>query len=149
MNRVIVESPYSAPNPTRSKINEIYAEICLKDCILRGEAPFASHLLYTRTFVLDDCDAEERKLGIEVGLSWYDVANLCAVYSDIGISKGMQLGIERAKQKNVTVEYRSLLHDTSKFPVADIPMLLKDCMLNNYEFVWTCLRSGYSRGSKV
>jgi hypothetical protein len=29
-----------------------YAQLCVLDCLQRGEAPFASHLLYTQ--VLDD-----------------------------------------------------------------------------------------------
>ena len=38
------------------------ARRAMLDCLKRGEAPFASHLLYTQA--LDDSDAAHRKLGI-------------------------------------------------------------------------------------
>lgn len=66
MRKVVVESPY-AGNVER---NLAYARACLHDCLLRGEAPIASHLLYTQPGVLDDDRPEERKLGIEAGLVW-------------------------------------------------------------------------------
>ena len=53
---VIVESPYAGD----VERNERYARACIRDCLLRGEAPFASHLLYTQAGVLDDTIKEER-----------------------------------------------------------------------------------------
>ena len=58
--------------------------------------------------ILDDNTPEERRLGIEAGLSWGRLANLTAVYTDLGISEGMQLGIERVKSEGRSVEYRVL-----------------------------------------
>ena len=43
MRFVIIESPYAG----NVEENEEYARKCLRDCLMRGEAPFASHLLYT------------------------------------------------------------------------------------------------------
>ena len=73
---------------------------------MRGESPFASHLLYTQPGVLKDGNSEERKRGINAGLDWVRVADLTAVYTDLGISDGMQLGIDKAQQERRPVEYR-------------------------------------------
>jgi len=100
MKRVVIESPYRGDTAT----NERYAECCLIDCLARGEAPFASHLLYTR--VLRDCDGRERAVGMIAGWAWYRGADLCAVYQDCGISDGMTRGIEAARANGVPVQYR-------------------------------------------
>ncbi len=47
MEAVILESPYGG-TPEEVERNVKYARACLRDCLLRGEAPFASHLLYTQ-----------------------------------------------------------------------------------------------------
>lgn len=102
--RVILESPFSG-NVGR---NKAYARACLRDCIKRGEAPFASHLLYTQAGVLDDDIPEERMQGIHAGFAWHKVADAAVVYTDYGISKGMQYGIDNAAKLNLPVEYRQL-----------------------------------------
>lgn len=102
--KVIVESPYAGD----IKRNIDYARACLRDCFMRGEYPFASHLLYTQPGVLNDDDPDERMLGIEAGLTWTVDADLTAVYIDLGISKGMEYGIDRALKEGRTVDYRSL-----------------------------------------
>lgn len=50
MIRVIIESPYAGDVDA----NLTYLRACLRDCLLRGEAPFASHGLYAQPGVLDD-----------------------------------------------------------------------------------------------
>ncbi len=105
MRRVVLESPYAGD----VERNVQYARMCLRDCILRGEAPIASHLLYTQAGVLDDNVPDERKLGIEAGLEWGKLAEATVAYTDYGISRGMQYGIERAKQEGRPVEYRRIL----------------------------------------
>ncbi|PWL18802.1 hypothetical protein DKP76_06980 [Falsochrobactrum shanghaiense] len=99
---VILESPYGG-NVAR---NTEYARACLLDCLRRGEAPIASHLLHTQ--VLDDMRPDERELGIEAGLAWYRVAEKCVVYEDFGMSRGMAEGTARARSYGVPVEYRRL-----------------------------------------
>jgi hypothetical protein len=101
--RVIIESPLSGDMAK----NQRYARKCLKDSLLRGEAPYASHLLYTQ--VLDDTVPEEREMGIKAGFEWGKVADMVAVYTDLGISKGMEQGIENARKNGLKVVYRSLL----------------------------------------
>lgn len=104
MIRVLVESPYAGD----VERNERYARKCMKHCLERGEAPFASHLLYTQPGVLDDTVIEERELGIKAGLLWGEQADITAVYCDYGITPGMDLGIERAKEQGRAIEYRSI-----------------------------------------
>lgn len=108
MRCVIVESPYGAASPEGIERNVRYARACLADCLKRGEAPFASHLLYTQPGVLDDAVADERALGMEAGFAWLRGAEAVVVYTDLGMSSGMWLGIGRATKAKVPVEYRSL-----------------------------------------
>lgn len=104
MRRVIMESPFAGALSR----NLTYARRALRDCILRGEAPFASHLLYTQKDVLDDTVHEERELGIAVGFEWKVVSDATVVYVDYGISQGMQRGVQYAQNMNHEVEYRTI-----------------------------------------
>lgn len=101
MRLVLLESPYAG----NVEENTAYARKCMADCLKRGEAPFASHLLYTQ--MLDDLKPEERSLGIEAGLAWGAKAAATVVYTDKGISLGMELGIERAHNQGRPVEFRT------------------------------------------
>jgi len=105
MIKVILESPYAG----EIEKNVEYAQKCMRDCLLRGEAPFASHLLYTQPNILDDLIPDERTLGIDAGLIWGKGAEKTVVYTDRGISKGMEYGIKNAKDNNRSIEYRSIL----------------------------------------
>ncbi len=111
MNLVILESPYGGDVAT----NVAYARRCLRDSLLRGESPYASHLLYTQEGVLDDLIPKERTHGIQAGFEWGKVADLVAVYTDRGISKGMELGIKNAEANGIPVEYRSLDGDNGTY----------------------------------
>lgn len=104
MKLVIVESPFAGDVETNIK----YARAAMHDCFMRGEAPFASHLLYTQENVLDDTIPIERELGINAGLLWGEKADKTVVYGDLGISRGMNYGIERALKAGREIEYRSL-----------------------------------------
>ena len=104
MRRVIIESPYAG----NVELNLRYLRTCMRDCLMRGEAPFASHAFYTQIGVLQDNIPEERTLGIQAGFAWCDVADTTVVYEDLGRSRGMDQGIENAIINGRTVEYRSL-----------------------------------------
>jgi hypothetical protein len=104
MRLVIIESPY-AGNITR---NIEYAREAVRHSLSLGEAPIASHLLYTQQGILDDKNPAERIWGIDAGLAWLDVSEATVVYQDYGISKGMYLGINRAKDAGKIVEYRKI-----------------------------------------
>jgi hypothetical protein len=102
MIRVLIESPFAGDR----RLNLAYLSAAILDSLMRGEAPFAGHLFYTR--VLDDNVPTERALGINAGHSWGLAAELTAVYTDLGISGGMKLGVERAVEVGRPVEMRSL-----------------------------------------
>jgi hypothetical protein len=104
--RVIVESPYAADTPEGVAANVAYVKRCIRDSLMRNEAPFASHLVYTRVF--DDNVATERAMGIRAGFAWGAVAELTAVYTDRGVSAGMLMGIDDAKAAGRPIEYRSM-----------------------------------------
>ena len=112
MRRVIVETPYAGTTwwlaPLQRWINRRFARACLRDCWLRGEAPFASHLIYTQRGVLCDEKADERTRGIIAGLAWGELARATVVYLDRGISAGMRHGIRNAELDGRPIEYRWL-----------------------------------------
>lgn len=101
---VIVESPFAGD----VERNTAYARAAMRDCLQRGEAPFASHLLYTQPGVLRDDVPAERALGIEAGFAFRQHAARTVVYQDCGISAGMRQGIHHANELGQPVEYRSL-----------------------------------------
>lgn len=104
MRLVIIESPYAGD----IEANVEYARKCVRDSLMRGEAPIASHLLYTQPGVLRDEVPEERKQGIHAGLAWRKAADATVVYTDRGISQGMQFGIETASADGIRIEYRKI-----------------------------------------
>lgn len=108
MKRVIIESPYRSPDPKIVERNIRYLRACMRDCVLRGESPYASHGLLTQPGVLDDNIPEERELGINAGFAWRIRADLTVVYGDFGISRGMKLGIDHATEHGTPIEFREL-----------------------------------------
>lgn len=104
MRLVIVESPYAGDVAA----NVAYARACVSDALARGEAPFASHLLYTQAGILRDEVPAERERGIAAALAWYRAADVAVVYTDRGISRGMEFGIATARTAGKPVEFRSL-----------------------------------------
>ena len=104
MRRVIIESPFRGD----VEGNVAYARACVRDCLKRGEAPLASHLLFTQPGTLNDDIPAERELGINAGLAWQTAADAVVVYQDRGITAGMSFAIDRANYYNISVEYRSL-----------------------------------------
>lgn len=111
MRRVIIESPF-AGNFFQRWRNRRYARKCMLDSLSRGEAPFASHLLYTQ--VLDDSHPADRSLGILVGLLWGRQADATVVYIDRGISEGMKKGMGAAHAAGRPIEFRRLKPIPSK-----------------------------------
>jgi hypothetical protein len=107
MRPVIVESPYAGD----VERNLRYLRAAMRDCILRGETPYASHALLTQPGVLDDDNPRERRLGIQAGFDLAESLGANAVrvvYTDLGESSGMTAGIEHAKQIGQQIVRRSL-----------------------------------------
>lgn len=98
---VLIESPHRGGGS-----RERYADAVLLDCLARGEAPMASHLLYTR--VLDDDTPTDRHTGMSAGWAWLGVVSALVVYTDLGISGGMHAGMSRANALELDVEFRTV-----------------------------------------
>lgn len=118
MKFVIVESPFATntitlPNGTEHVVEEwgniLYARACLHDCLVNhGQAPYASHLLYTQEGVLDDAVPAERELGIKAGLEIGRQAELRIFYLDRGFSSGMKWALKFALEIGQDCEVRRL-----------------------------------------
>lgn len=104
MRLVIIESPYAGD----IEANSAYARKAVRDCLLRGEAPIASHLVYTQPGIFNDDVPLERQFGILAHHAWIAKADACVVYADRGISNGMLQGIHVAQGLNKLIEYRYL-----------------------------------------
>ena len=114
MNLIVIESPYASETSQGRKDNIAYLRRCLRDSLMRGEAPFASHAIYTQYGVLDDTLPEERSRGIAAGIEWGSTAKSVAIYVDRGISGGMIQGIVAAVMRGAHIEVRALDRPVSK-----------------------------------
>ena len=110
MLRVIVESPYAGT----VEANVAYAREAMRHCLDHGEAPFASHLLYTQIY--DDTDPKERERGIQAGYEWMHNADLVAFYIDRGWSSGMLMALKVARLLQKKTEVRSLYGPVLQLP---------------------------------
>lgn len=99
MRRVILESPYAGD----IERNVEYARRAVRDSLMRGESPIASHLLYTQPGILRDEIPGERWHGISAGLAWRQVADATVVYCDYGIGPGMKHAIDSCDHE---IEFR-------------------------------------------
>ena len=101
--RVIIESPFAG-----AFSNVRYSRECIRNCLDRGESPFASHLLYTQKGILDDAIPDERRRGIEAANGWLEVADYVVVYMDLGVTRGMLIGVAKAAKLNKPIHLRWL-----------------------------------------
>jgi hypothetical protein len=104
MKRVIIESPYAGDIETHTK----YARRCMRHSFMQGEAPLASHLLYTQEGILRDEVPADRQLGMLAGWKWLVRAEAVILYTDYGISAGMQEAVKITDQYNIPVETRMI-----------------------------------------
>jgi hypothetical protein len=103
---VAIESPFGSKDPAIVERNKAYAIAAMRDCLARGESPYASHLLLTQ--VLDDNDPEQRAKGIQAGLDWAEMAELRVIYADLGVTIGMQAGIKQAEEIGQPMKVRTI-----------------------------------------
>jgi hypothetical protein len=101
---VIIESPYAG----EVLRNISYARAAVRDSVFRGEAPIASHLLFTQAGVLHDDFGEEREMGIEAGLAWARVCDFAAFYVDYGMSEGMEKALKFYNERRINTVVRYL-----------------------------------------
>jgi len=88
--------------------NQGYAKACMRDSLARGEAPYASHLLFDQPGLLNDARSDERELGMHAGFAWGLAGRKRVFYMDRGMSGGMLLGLQQAHELNQPVEFRTL-----------------------------------------
>lgn len=105
---VVLESPFAGKTQHDVDRNVAYARRCIHDCLARGEAPIASHLLFTQPGVLEDHKPEERELGIASGIAWYRVADHVVFYTDLGWSPGMMRARDHARFYGLDTSERSI-----------------------------------------
>ena len=101
---VDLESPFAG----NIKEHLTYARRCMAHSISLNEAPLASHLLYTQPGILDDDIPEDRQIGIYAGKNWALHAQATVVYTDYGISAGMEFGIDHALKNGRPVFFREI-----------------------------------------
>jgi hypothetical protein len=95
MRCVIIESPYAASAQHTVAEHEAYARACLLDSLQRGEAPLASHLLYT--CVLN-----------RAGFAWRKFAEETIFYVDLGWSEGMKYAFMDCRGRGFPTSERHL-----------------------------------------
>jgi hypothetical protein len=105
---VLLESPFAPSASHTTEEHLVYARECMAHSFGQGEYPFASHLLYTQSGILDDTKPDERKLGIAAGLAWGRSAKYTVMYVDMGISRGMVLGLRAALLDDRAVKFRTI-----------------------------------------
>jgi hypothetical protein len=111
---VILETPFAGKGETEAEMafdaarKLRYLRACMRDSLMRGESPYASHGLYTQPGVLRDDVPEERDHGIQAGFAWRHAADLTAVYVDLGYSSGMHAGIANSSSIGVQIQERWL-----------------------------------------
>ena len=103
---IILETPYAGAVATHLR----YLRAAMYDCLMRGEAPFASHHLYTAPGVLRDEVAVEREHGIRAGFAWRSLATKSVFYVDLGWSTGMRIGLNATAALSQPWEERRLEH---------------------------------------
>ena len=137
MLRVVIESPYANKDPVKINENLRYAREALHHSFALGEAPFASHLLYTQ--ILNDEDEKERLRGLQACYEWTAVADLVAFYVDLGWSPGMIKALKMARILQRKVQVRQILaRDRLNEPleVKEILSHLKAVDLKVYAIGW-------------
>jgi hypothetical protein len=102
------EGRYSRAELLRQNI--VYARLALLNSLLRGEAPLASHLLYTQVW---SEKPELRANGIKAGVEMHQRVDQVALYVDLGVSGGMKAARDNAQLISVELSTRAILDLTA------------------------------------
>ena len=103
---VIVESRYTAKTAEGLIRNWNYLRFAVADSISRNEVPFASHGFFTQ--MLNDRSPDARKLGLRLAIEYIRRADLMAIYTDYGWSRGMRAGVRCAVRFDIPVVERKI-----------------------------------------
>jgi hypothetical protein len=104
MMPVVLEAPYQG----EVSLHLRYLRACMRDCLLRNEAPFAWVHLYAAPGVLRHEYLEERELGIQAKITWRQFAERTVFYSDLGWSDEMLRSRNLCARDGRTYEVRFL-----------------------------------------
>jgi len=122
---VMLESPYAAKTQLQSIRHVFYAREAMRHSLeVKFEAPLPSHLLYTQ--VLDDDIPLHREIGIGAGMAWLQRADYVVLYTDFGVSKGMEYARKLAESLGLDVVKRQLPADTVQKINEDTDIQLKE-----------------------
>lgn len=102
MTRAYICSPYRG----NIEANLRYLDQAIKYSLDLGEAPYAPHLYLPKYF--DDNVAAKRYQALRIGEKFLSVCNIIAVYTDYGISDGMQGEIDYAKSIRIPIIIRKI-----------------------------------------
>ncbi len=102
---VIIESPFAGDVIA----NIAYARQAMRDSLIRGENPIASHLLYPQPGILDEARSSDRRRGIAAGLAWRKVADMAVFYTGLGWSPGMEEARELYRAEGFRFEIRDMV----------------------------------------
>jgi hypothetical protein len=132
MKLVIIESPYAAATEDGILANVRYARSALHHALMRGEAPFASHLLYTQEGVLRDAIKTERRRGILAGHAWFSKADLICFYTDLGWTPGMLEGLRNALSDKKRISVRAIF-GRPHMPSLHLDPLTEQILRDNFD----------------
>lgn len=103
---VVIESPYAASQSGTVEQHVRYLDDCVLWCVRNGYSPYASHALVTRVY--SDLVDEEREAGIQAGYAFHDAVGLVMVFTDLGISPGMQRAIDRCRERGTQLVFQQI-----------------------------------------
>lgn len=108
LKMVVLETRFVSKDIKTMIMYRKFTLACIRGCLKRGEALYASHMMFAETNTLDEFSAEELTLGMVAGFLWSNQATKTVVYTDLGIGKGIAKGIETAKLNSKEIEYKTL-----------------------------------------
>lgn len=88
-----------------------YIRMCIRDCLVREEIPWASHVMFAWTEALYDDDPEQRAEGLAVAKQMSKRCDLIAVYSDLGVTSGMREVLTFAAFQGKKIEHRKIYRE--------------------------------------
>ena len=106
MRAAIVESPFKTTDielangetvTIEEGKNVEYAKACCLWALDQCYSPYASHLFFTQ--FLDDSIPEQRRLGIEAGMTWGRFNSDRLFFVDRGFTEGMVYGFRESKKQ--------------------------------------------------
>lgn len=103
---IFVCSPFRATAKNGLAKHIDYAKAACRQVFEEGDHPFAPHLLYPS--FLNDHSPADRERGIAAGLTILSACDALYVFTELGVSAGMEEEISFAGQRAIPVVFRNL-----------------------------------------